>query len=195
MKDSDNTPLGSVELTLTDAYNNFVNATTNSSGAYSIAVRPGLYSLKIEGDNIPGMVDFNLEHTPITPSIDLSSGSVSQDLVVPVGIIDVTTYNAQGNTFAYPRIKAYTGLINSPISLAASNYDFNVTGGNYRLYGGNLGVGSFKSIVGMSYTGVGSSNTVCSYDDMSSVTPVTCSLPFTVTTGVNPITLNQVPTP
>ena len=92
-------PISNASICLTDQYNNISCATSDFNGNYSISVEPGMYALSIS-DSVNGRFDgiqgFNLAQNRDNPTIDLTSGNVTQNLEVQTANIHASAFNAQG---------------------------------------------------------------------------------------------------
>lgn len=195
-KDSTGAAIIGAQFKLQDAYNNSVTGNTNSSGAFSLVVRPGMYALTITVStgtvNAP-LGSYQLNQSFTSPSIDLTAGNFTQNLTLPVGTVNYTAYDTLGN-IAGPNTKVQgLGVLSSPISLYSGDAGFQLTTAiSHNLSTDAWGVGSFKSIVGVTYQGSGSSNRLCTYTSSLSP-PVTCSSLFTITSSTNTATIDQIP--
>jgi len=195
LTNSSSTALSGVAVSLRDAYGNVVTANTNSSGNFTVAVQPGVYSLRLSGGNSTN-VDvglFSLAQPSTTPTIDLMSSNVSQDLTIPVATVDWLIYDDQGNLGNNTGLYAWSTLSSqgSDVVLYPGGPTATESTVQAGLISGPHGTGTFKSIVGIRYSAVNSNSDFCGYINNQYIG---CSgTPFTVTSGSNAIEIHETP--
>lgn len=163
-RDSTGASVPGIKITLRDSYGNKVSDISND---FSIAVEPGMYSLIIEGlyNHSPFGV-FKFAQPSSSPTIDLTSGDASQDLTLPVGIVNFTATYQNGDPIMYGNFVA-KGTITDPISLYPDGPMFNPISTNLhspKIFSNYQGIGTFKAIVGSTYSGTSTADGVCTID-------------------------------
>jgi hypothetical protein len=197
LKDQNGVAFNNTTIKLSDAYGNSVTSGVSSSGgSFSIAVEPGVYSMSMSVNNggTNGMY-FSLAQDASTPTIDLTGGSVVQNLVIPTATVNVSLYDNQGNIVRNGVSTAYmtsSGGTPTLISLYPGGAPVAIlTVGRLpqeAVYPATNGVSSFKSIVGTTY-GTTVSNGICGYVS-SGGTLLGCNAsPYTVVSGANSISV------
>ena len=66
---------------------------TAADGSFTVSAAPGVYSLGLNHNTGGGLPQFNLNG----PSIDLTSGNVTQDITLPPATVNVTVLDSSGN--------------------------------------------------------------------------------------------------
>jgi hypothetical protein len=193
LKDQNGVAFPSTTIRLKDTAGHQYSATTAANGSFSVVVDPGMYHLYMTASNSNGL-NFTLEQDPSTPSIDLTSNDVIQDLVIPTATVTTSLYNAQG----YSR----NGYVQaSTASGSVSLYSGGVPATTVSItmpspISTNNGAVSFKSIVGMTYDTTNSSNEVCAYTSSSKTALIGCNTSsITVASGTNNLDLPNTPAP
>lgn len=194
------TPLSNFTVTLRDAFDNVVSATTNASGNFSLAVQPGMYALEVNGSTSIFRVLVTLKQNNATPTINLTSSNVIQNLQIEFGKIDYNTYNAQG--YVQPSATVVTRLADNgtifPVSLYPGDSGYRVTVNGFNSTASPQGIGSFYSIVGVTYPGSVSQlgdRYICDHLPGGSGFIGCVSTPFTVTSGTSNLDIPKTPLP
>jgi len=171
------------------------SATTGTGGSFSVAVAPAMYSLSISwsGSSLNnGLYAFTLSQPTNSPGINLTAGSITQNLVLPVAQVNYTGYNDQG----YPRnisgrIAIQSTVLANPVSLYPGDSGMsvvNVNSSNLRI--NTSSTGNFTSIVGVTY---GAGGGFCFYSASALLYNRCSSTPFTVTSGTNTLPYPSAP--
>ena len=170
LMDQNGNPLVGVHLTLTDAYGNSVTGNAGSGGVFSLAVEPGHYALSLSGTNFDNM-DFSLSEASGTYGLDLTSGNLSQNLVLPLVTVHFVNVLAPGGATVANAISGGSGL--SPFSLYSGEVgtDIMSVSNHYTLSS------NFITILGMQY-----SNGICVYQSDGAADG--CSQGFTASNGM-----------
>ena len=195
LTDQNNNALANVYIVILDAYGNGASNRTDSSGNFSLAVQPGMYYISdIHGSGtVDNLGNFSMSQDATNPSIDLTSGNVSQNLMLNVATVKVTTYNLQG----YPTgsyVSAVTpNSATKPVSLYPGDPGFHASqnsssSSNYSVCSGGLCTSTLGTIVGLTFSGTGYSNGIC--ETLSGVYYCNQS-PLTIVDGVNDLVLPQ----
>jgi hypothetical protein len=132
-------------------------------------------------------VDMHQQHT--TPSIDLTTGSVAQNLTLPVATVIATFYNG-GSLAANVPIDAFTSGLSS-VALYSGDPGYTTTAGEISNTGETDGSGqaSFTSLVGAVYSGANFGEGICINYNNSYCN----SSPYTVTSGTNALDVPSAP--
>jgi hypothetical protein len=189
---SDGFVFAGVTMTLRDVYGNVITTTTGSDGSFSLSVEPGLYALTVSTtSNLDTLGAFTFQQSSASPSIDLRTASISQNLVVPVGTVNVALYNNQGYVNAYGKL--VTSSLAGSTSLYAGDPGMVITLGSGATFSTNSsGAVSFKSVGGLTYGTGSGSNGFCDYT--SSMSLYGC-VTYTVVNGINNVALPTAPAP
>jgi hypothetical protein len=186
-KDSSGNPLSGATIQLDNDDGNSSSATTASDGSFSIVVAPDKYALTIVDSGADGMsVDIHQPHA--TPSIDLTTSNITQNLVLPVATVTARFYNG-GLPAANVPIDAFTSDLSS-VALYSGDPGYGTAGqiantGN----ADSSGQASFTSLVGAVYSGANFGEGICINYNNSYCN----SSPYTVTSGTNALNVPADP--
>jgi hypothetical protein len=148
-------PYGNVQVSLNDQFNNRVLRTTDGSGNFSVPVQPGKYAIWLEDNGSrPDGYSFHLRQPINAPTQDLSTGNVTQNLIINVATLQVNGYNAQGYQLSNPNISG--NALSGTTSLYPGDPGTPVT----QVNGGATGLptATFKTVIGAVYNNSGSTN-------------------------------------
>ena len=191
LTDSTGYRITSATVALIDVYGDKFPGTTNSGGNFEVAVKPGMYSLSVSGSLVvPNTYiadSISISQTG-TPAINLNSGNITQNLVVPV-----TTMNYYDTDWA-AEPTPLTAYGNTTVSLYAGDpgESADVYTNIYIPSNNSNPRGNFKTISGAAYP----SNSICLYGlDGSGSENVCDTNSITMGSSGNNIDVPYVPAP
>ncbi|MBI5817022.1 MAG: S-layer homology domain-containing protein [Candidatus Yonathbacteria bacterium] len=141
VKDSSGNNLSGAFVAAVDSTGFMVNATTNSSGNYSMSLKAGTYNVGAGlAGYVPGQAPASLSLTANTTNYDFGGAAPDQQALTKAGnVITGTIYKSDGTTpvtdgFAFASNTA--GLVsNAPVSSQNGSYSLPVTNGTWTVYG------------------------------------------------------------
>ncbi len=123
LKDQNGLALPSVSMSLKNSYGS-ASTTTDANGNFSLSLEPGSYALSLTG-NLWGTYpnghyqDGSYTITQQSNAIDLSNGSVTKNLILPIANVTATVYNAG----YYPATSPTPYIRATPSGVSTSLYD------------------------------------------------------------------------
>jgi len=125
LTDGSGDPISGVIINMAASDGNTGSVTTASDGSYSMSLPPDTYYMKINSNyaTIGNLQTAELDQDSSSPSIDLTSGNVTQNLQLHTATIHVTVDDASG----------------SPVSGTAVTGDDGIGAGSASLYSGDPG--------------------------------------------------------
>jgi hypothetical protein len=190
LTDGSGTPIPNVQVELVKYADSSTYATTDSNGYFRINLAPKAYSLKLIGDSSSGLavVSFTLTQSVASPSINLVTSNLPQDLQIQTATVTVNANDSSGNPNYFTTVNAKATAGTAYLYSSDPGFSINIYSNGFATTSSNTG--TIQSIVGATYTalGLGVSNpsgSICDRDGLlwdCLTTAYTVSGPATINT-------------